>query len=105
VNADHIIGRQTFLAPFVLLAGGENRARYANAARASRQKRGLVDRPEKRPWSSCRAYLYGDTRPVRVRSQVALGDQASSRPEVSARWKPAHSSRTRMSGARAEEDQ
>jgi len=39
VNADHIIGGQTFLAPFVLLAGGENRARYANAALASRQKR------------------------------------------------------------------
>ena len=32
-------------------------------------KRGLVERPEQWPWSSFRAYLYGETRPVRVRFQ------------------------------------
>jgi putative transposase len=32
-------------------------------------KRGLVERPEQWPWSSFRAYLYGDTGPVRVRFQ------------------------------------
>jgi putative transposase len=32
-------------------------------------KRGLVERPEQWPWSSFRAYLYGETGPVRVRFQ------------------------------------
>ena len=32
-------------------------------------KRGLVARPDEWPWSSFRAYLYGETKPVRVRFQ------------------------------------
>ena len=32
-------------------------------------KRGLVEQPEQWPWSSFRAYLYGETGPVRVRFQ------------------------------------
>jgi putative transposase len=32
-------------------------------------KRGLVDRPEQWEWSSFRSYLFGETGPVRVRSQ------------------------------------
>jgi putative transposase len=32
-------------------------------------KRGLVDRPEQWKWSSFRAYLYGETGPVRVKFQ------------------------------------
>jgi putative transposase len=32
-------------------------------------KRGLVERPEQWKWSSFRAYLYGETGPVRVKSQ------------------------------------
>ena len=32
-------------------------------------KRGLVERPEQWPWSSFRAYLYGESGPVRVRFQ------------------------------------
>jgi putative transposase len=32
-------------------------------------KRGLVERPEQWPWSSFRAYLYGEIGPVRVRFQ------------------------------------
>jgi hypothetical protein len=32
-------------------------------------KRGLVERPEQWPWSSFRAYLYGETGRVRVRFQ------------------------------------
>ena len=32
-------------------------------------KRGLVERPEQWPWSSCRAYMCGETGPVRVRFQ------------------------------------
>ncbi len=32
-------------------------------------KRGLVERPEQWAWSSFRAYLYGETEPVRVKFQ------------------------------------
>jgi hypothetical protein len=32
-------------------------------------KRELVERPERKKWSSFRAYCYGETGPVRVKSQ------------------------------------
>jgi putative transposase len=45
-------------------------------------KRGLVERPEQWPWSSFRAYLCGETGPVRVRFQE-WGLEIKARPAQS----------------------